>query len=1245
MQFIKNGPDIPEPLLQAHEEGRVVFFCGAGISYPAGLPDFGGLVDQIYARIGTSRTAIEDQVYRKQQYDATLDLLERRVPGQRAAVRAELAEILKPKLRRKGATSTHAALLELARDRNHDLRLVTTNFDRIFEILLARTKPTVPSFAAPLLPIPKNNRWSGVVYLHGLLPKTPVEIELNRLVLSSGDFGLAYLTERWASRFVSELFRSYTVCFVGYSINDQVLRYMMDALAADRMLGESTPQAYAFGSYGTGEQTSARIEWEAKGVAPVLYEVTPGTLDHSPLHLSLKEWAAIYRDGVLGKERIVVQYAMAKPLASTKQDDFVGRLLWALSDQRALPAKRFAELDPAPPLDWLEPLTESRFGHGDLVRFGVQPDSKEDGKLSFSLLLRPTPYARAPWMSLGHRSDVAARWDEVMTQLARWLTRHLDDPKLILWVAKHGGELHPEFAWEITRALRVHSPSPLMQTLWRLALSGRLQVHSARFDLLDWRELFARNGLMPMLRLQLRDLLSPRVSLTEPFRGWEGDDQVEANKPTRIKDLVDWEIVLVSKYVHSALKDLSKDARWREALPELLSDSTTLLRDALDLMRELGGIEDRHDMSYMHQPSISEHPQNRDFHDWTALIDLARDAWLATAEKSPERARLEAERWLTIPYPLFRRLAFFAATGTRLITPQKALGWLLADEHWWLWSVETEREALRLLVALAPQLDAQDREVLEQAVLHGPPRVMFRDDTEPERLRQIFDREIWLRLAKCNAAGTKLSAVAAAKLDALSRQYPAWRTAEDERDEFPYWMGDGEDLRKFSATPKHRRDLVKWLQENSKTDAWHEDDWRERCKLDFRTTAWALLTLVQRRQWLTDRWREALQAWADEKLAARSWRYTGAALVLAPDDVAKELAHSLSWWLQAIAKSFDGNEAHFFTLIRRMLALHRDEGIEANDDPVSRAINHPVGHVTDAALRWWYRQELQDGHGLPDILKSIFTDVCDTDVASFVHGRVLLATHVIALFRVDEAWATQHLLPLFDWRRSLVEASAAWEGFLRSPRIYRPLMEAIKPQFLATAQHYAELGDHGDQYAALLTFAALEPGDTFSKSELAGATRALPADGLQGAAQALVRALEGAGEQRTEYWRNRVLPYLKSIWPKSREVITPTISESLGRLCVAAQEDFPEALREMKHWLQPVAHPNYLVHLLHESKLCARFPEEALVFLYAVIECNAQWPPGDLKECLDTIREAQSKLEADDRFNTLREYLRKHDLA
>ncbi|WP_419629151.1 hypothetical protein, partial [Thiolapillus sp.] len=110
MQFIANGPDIPDALLQAHEEGRVVFFCGAGISYPAGLPGFKGLVEQIYDLTGTALAEIEREAFDRGQFDATLDLLERRLPGQRLAVRRALARALKPKLRRKGATDTHAAL-------------------------------------------------------------------------------------------------------------------------------------------------------------------------------------------------------------------------------------------------------------------------------------------------------------------------------------------------------------------------------------------------------------------------------------------------------------------------------------------------------------------------------------------------------------------------------------------------------------------------------------------------------------------------------------------------------------------------------------------------------------------------------------------------------------------------------------------------------------------------------------------------------------------------------------------------------------------------------------------------------------------------------------------------------------------------------------------------------------------------------------------------------------------------------
>ena len=201
------------------------------------------------------------------------------------------------------------------------------------------------------------------------------------------------------------------------------------------------------------------------------------------------------------------------------------------------------------------------------------------------------------------------------------------------------------------------------------------------------------------------------------------------------------------------------------------------------------------------------------------------------------------------------------------------------------------------------------------------------------------------------------------------------------------------------------------------------------------------------------------------------------------------------------------------------------------------------------------------------------------------------------------------------------------------------MLEALKPAFLDTAHHYSALGKHGGQYASLLTFAALDLDGTFTTTDLAGATRALPPKGLHGVAQTLVRMLEGAGDQRNDYWSNRVKPYLHTIWPKTRDNISPSIAESLGRLCIAAQGSFPDALSMLRPWLQPPASPDYLVHMLHKAGICERFPGEALEFLSLVIGSHSQWPPNDLSACLNKIKTAAPELETDWRFEQLRVYL------
>ncbi len=254
-----------------------------------------------------------------------------------------------------------------------------------------------------------------------------------------------------------------------------------------------------------------------------------------------------------------------------------------------------------------------------------------------------------------------------------------------------------------------------------------------------------------------------------------------------------------------------------------------------------------------------------------------------------------------------------------------------------------------------------------------------------------------------------------------------------------------------------------------------------------------------------------------------------------------------------------------------------------------------------------------------------------------------MGSQLIALFRVDPSWSEQNLLPLFSWNNT-AEAKAVWEGFLWSPRLYQPLLIAFKLHFLETANRYTDLGEHRQQFAALLTYAALGPTDGYTVDDFRSAIGAMPQEGLEESAQALSQALEGAADQREDYWRNRVQTFWQFVWPKSRDLATPRIAESLTRLIIAARSEFSAALAAMQDWLQPIEHSHYVVHLLNESGLCSRFPADALQLLDTVI-ADQQWAPQDLGQCLDVIVQVSPQLAQDVRYLRIREYSRRRGAA
>ncbi|MCG3775653.1 MAG: hypothetical protein JW395_2496 [Nitrospira sp.] len=1251
MQFIKHGPDIPERLLRAHEDGRVVFFCGAGVSSAAGLPDFKGLALKLFEAMGVTPSPVQRAALKAGQYDTAVGLLETAVAPGRVGVRSALASVLTPDPARIHAIDTHEAILSLSTQRNGRIRLVTTNFDRLFTVAIEKRGRKVDEVSAPLLPVP-NNSWDGVVYLHGRLTELCTPKDLDCLVLSSGDFGRAYLTQRWAARFVSELFRAHTVCFVGYGVNDPVMRYMLDALAADRLLGESPPEAFAFGMFSRGQKKDREEEWGAKNVTPILYAAHRR---HSRLHQTLREWARTYSDGVRGKERVIVESALARPSGSTQEDDFVGRVLWALSDPSGAPARKFAVMDPVPSLEWLEPLSIDRYLHGDLERFGIQPRAAIDDELKFSLTARPSPYKFAPWMRLVGSQRESTRWDDPMHGLAHWLLRHLDDPELLLWLVRGGGALHPRFrdlvAWRLREIADLERNDPSgelarivafapravprlgMRVLWKLFLTGRVKPRGERdSEMYRWVGRVAARGLTSTDRLELRDILRPMIAVRKKMQ-WPGEsDEVIRSQAG---DFVDCELVLAADHVHYALKQVPKDANWEVTLAELVPDLNQLLRDAMGLLEELGLSDVRSDRSYVQQPSISAHSQNRDFNDWTALIELLRDGWLVLAREDPTRASRIAEDWWQEPYPVFKRLALFAAVQEGVVAEESAVEWLLTNGSEWLWSDETQREVCRLLVALSPRLSPVLLGRVMRAVLAGPSRALFRADIEAELLEQIVMRDIWLRLKKIQQSEVELPADASARLEDIEQAFVEHRLDANEREEFPFWIGSGSQGQGPPGVdrmemPERRPALVEYLRATPRPGEQFEEHWRDLCTKRFHTAAATLMELALAGEWPIGAWRGAFYAWHEPLLAKRSWRYLASCLAREGTPVL-ELLPALSNWLQVASKETQLHEVVLLAICDQIFEAAED-GEAVGDDPVFTAINRPVGHATRALLNVWFSKPLSDGQGLDEPWRSRFQVLCQTTRPELGHGRVLLAANVIALFRIDEAWTRQQVLPLFDWEISANEAKAAWQGFLWSPRLYRPLFAALKRSFLESASRYELLGEFQEQYAALLTFAALDRGDAFTYQELRNATGMLPPEGITFVARALVRALEGAEEDKQAYWEGRILPYVKNVWPKSKELVTPEVAANFAQLCTSTGGGFPAAVHELRPWLRPLAHPSQCVNRLHREKLCLRFPQEALEFLDTVVGMTVDWVPEELRECLEAIDSAADGLKTDPRF-------------
>lgn len=639
-------------------------FCGAGVSANAGYPSFGELVDHIYESIPShEKTRDEKRALCNWEYDRALHSLECQLSEGSNQVRDAAVERLS---RRPQTLAIHRDLIEIAYQ-SGGVHLVTTNFDLLFVKALKQLRRTRKEFkgtdidTAPKLLVPKSFKWNSIVHLHGMIDPR-LDPRAGRLVLTSADLGAAYLTERWASRFVGELVRRYTILFVGFSAKDTVMRYILDALDADLRVKEHVFRPFAFASFNPAKGRDRELEaWRVKRIEPILYPAVEG--DHTALAKCLSVWARDWRAGQEGRSSIVESLSDSRPELPPPD---LERFIWALSHESGKPATKLVVTnekgvrEPRAPLDWIGEFE----GHGLLSASSTEHENPiSDPFIGTQASENGIPISARGWETL------------------RWLVSHQASVGLFQRVARAGGAMHPSAASEFRHGAVDHNlefGKADLSCAWTLLTSPAISLPRSKemvhFDVRSVCKVISRWPTEPWVAHEIVFCLTPFLRFKDPTELWKYEAAVgrpEADRRTRDFLLAD----LVLRCGDSA-DLLAKTLADKPQLHVLMAGHLpALLQRAIDLFA-LTGTSSPGGLGWPTVQPVSSDGYQR---DWTLLVALSWSVFLACEEHAPSTALDLFRGWTRSEHVVHRRLALKAAVDSKILDSSDRLSALIGQ--------------------------------------------------------------------------------------------------------------------------------------------------------------------------------------------------------------------------------------------------------------------------------------------------------------------------------------------------------------------------------------------------------------------------------------------------------------------------------------------------------------------------------------------------------------------------------------
>lgn len=1145
--------DFDYQILEAIKDGRFVVFAGAGVSMgpPSNLDSFWTLAEKIAGEPP------------KEPLDRFLGQLHHK--GVKVHERA--LQLLSPA--GSAPTDLHRDLIRLfgAADR---IRLVTTNFDLHFETAAKDAfgvEPTI--YRGPAVPLGYN--FQGIVHVHGALPHA------SSIVLTDADFGKAYLTDGWARRFLMEVFRTYTVLFVGYSHDDVVMNYLARALPPG-------------GSAGRFALTDTDGNWSLLGIRPIRFTKGPGSDAFRELYEGVSKLA---ERG--GRDTLVWQARMLELVgrAPSVDPELVDEILQALRD---LPTCRFFA-NVARHADWPQwlnarKLIDALFQPGDLdekqrvlAAWLAEHYAHEHPGQCVDLIatngLRLNPIL---WWAIG--SEIGASTSKTIdaATLRQWVS-------LLLATAPEQGDRHVF----MTLAKRCDALG-----LHDCALALFLHLCRHKFELkkgLAWRD---EGEVEPPVRYL------PKCSI--PIDHWTLNTIYERRIKPRLAQLAQ---PLLGGMIHRFSRMHAERSTWsgRGA-------------DAFSIGRS----------------AIEPHEQDRYTETVDVLIDAARDALEWLAANQPAQLDAWVEQLVSSGQPLLRRLAVHAIAMSPNAGADERIAWMLKRIGV---DARAEHHEIHHLVALNyATANEQTRRSLINAIAAVEFDDVEGQTGEVRALRFQFDWLSWLLTADPDDALAQ-AVLAPIRERFPRWEVPEhldlthWTGAVGWVEERSPWS-TGQLLAQpprdqLNALLEFRGDFFNGPSREGLLSAV-----RDAAK---HTLAWGfdLATELQARDlWSSDLWSAVLRGFQDADLDEAVWERL---LVLVANaslhaEHAREITDLLLRLVKDGGKPFAAELLPLANPVADVLwdaIAPGDEGV-FDENWLTLAINRPAGVLAEywlAALSVALQGKEGADWAMPAYFRERFTAILRDATLKGANARSVLASQTAYFFRLDEAWTNEHLLPLFqdaDERKF----AQAWHGFLAWGRLYPKLVQAMLPAFVAAI---ARVGDLPGQRPRLVEFytavCAFHVDDPMQQLLPVLFIHATPEDRNTFAAQIgyFLRQLDPEATMRlwdtwlSRYWHARLEGLLAPLEPSEAGQMVDWLPH------LGAQ--FPAAV-SLATQMPPVpADHSHAVYELRESALVAQFPRDTARLLIYLANGLPAYQGGYIADVARRLGELPADLRRD----------------